>query len=112
MIFMDNTQTSKKNEFDVVGIGNAIVDVLAYTTDSFLESNSLSKGNMALVNENEAEAIYSSIGTGLESSGGSVANTLVGISQLGGKTGFIGRVKNDILGEIFTREFSQETNKK
>ena len=101
---MSNSPTNDSNFLDVIGIGNAIVDVLIYTTDSFLESNSLSKGNMTLVNESQAQALYSSIGPGLETSGGSVANTLAGISLLGGKTGFIGRVKNDNLGKNFTRD--------
>ena len=98
-----NSQTSPTS-LDVVGIGNAIVDILSYTTDLFLESNLLKKGNMTLINEAQAEKIYSSMGPSIESSGGSVANTLAGIAQLGGNTGFIGRVKNDKLGDIFTRE--------
>ena len=95
---------AKKSPIDVVGIGNAIVDVLVYTEDSFIEKHSLIKGSMSLVNEAEAQELYSSIGPGLESSGGSAANTLASIAQLGGKAGFIGRVKNDQLGEIFTHD--------
>ena len=89
---------------DVIGIGNAIVDVLAYTTDIFLESYSLNKGNMTLINESQAEKIYCQMGSSLETSGGSAANTLAGVAQLGGNCAFIGRVKNDKLGEIFTKE--------
>ena len=87
---------------DVVGIGNAIVDVLVQTQDSFLEQHGLSKGGMALIDEQQAETLYQSSGPGLETSGGSVANTMVGIAQLGGRTGFIGRVRDDQLGSIFT----------
>lgn len=89
---------------DVVGIGNAIVDVLVQADDAFLDAHSLSKGNMALVDEAQAEALYSISGPGLETSGGSAANTLVGLAQLGGKAGFIGRVKNDQLGSIFSHD--------
>ena len=89
---------------DVVGIGNAIVDVLVQADDAFLDAHSLSKGNMALVDEAQAEALYSISGPGLETSGGSAANTLVGLAQLGGKAGFIGRVKDDQLGSIFSHD--------
>ena len=89
---------------DVVGIGNAIVDVLVQTQDSFLEQHGLSKGGMALIDEQQAETLYQSSGPGLETSGGSVANTMVGIAQLGGRTGFIGRVRDDQLGSIFSHD--------
>tara|TARA_B100000700_G_C14954376_1_gene813244 strand:+ start:136 stop:1149 length:1014 start_codon:yes stop_codon:yes gene_type:complete len=95
-----------KNSFDVIGIGNAIVDILAYTTDSFLESRSLSKGNMTLINEIEAEKLYSEMNDCIHASGGSAANTLTGLSQLGCSSCFIGRVKDDKLGEIFKTEIS------
>ncbi|ABX08437.1 adenosine kinase [Prochlorococcus marinus] len=93
-----------EKEIDVVAIGNAIVDVLVYESDSFLEKNSLTKGSMALIDEDEANKLYKSCGPGLETSGGSAANTMAGLSQLGGKAGFIGRVKKDQLGEIFTHD--------
>ena len=89
---------------DVVGIGNAIVDVLVQSDDAFLASHGLTKGTMALVDEDQAERLYASVGTGLETSGGSAANTLAGIAQLGGRAGFIGRVRNDQLGEIFAHD--------
>ncbi|MEC8215228.1 MAG: adenosine kinase [Cyanobacteriota bacterium] len=89
---------------DVVGIGNAIVDVLVQTDDGFLRTHSLQKGGMALIDEPQAERLYKASGPGLETSGGSVANTMVGIAQLGGKAGFIGRVRNDQLGEIFSHD--------
>ena len=90
--------------FDVVGIGNAIVDVLVKTEDGFLESHGLTKGTMALVNEAQAEQLYASLGPGLETSGGSAANTLAGLAQLGGQAAFIGRVRNDQLGAIFAHD--------
>jgi sugar/nucleoside kinase (ribokinase family) len=89
---------------DVVGIGNAIVDVLVQTDDSFLETHCLNKGAMALVDENQAHALYEASGSGLETSGGSAANTLAGLAQLGSRAGFIGRVRNDQLGEIFSHD--------
>ena len=89
---------------DVVGIGNAIVDVLVQTDDSFLNAHGLQKGGMALIDEHQAEALYKAGGPGLETSGGSVANTMVGIAQLGGRAGFIGRVRNDQLGTIFSHD--------
>ncbi len=89
---------------DVVGIGNAIVDVLVQADDRFLDDHGLTKGTMALVDEQQAERLYASVGPGLETSGGSAANTLAGIAQLGGRAGFIGRVRNDQLGGIFAHD--------
>ncbi|MEY3464190.1 MAG: hypothetical protein RLZZ468_1968 [Cyanobacteriota bacterium] len=89
---------------DVVGIGNAIVDVLVHADDRFLDDHGLTKGTMALVNEQQAERLYASVGPGLETSGGSAANTLAGIAQLGGRAGFIGRVRDDQLGAIFAHD--------
>ena len=89
---------------DVVAIGNAIVDVLVQTEDSFLDGHGLVKGTMALVDAGKAQELYASVGPGLETSGGSAANTLAGIAQLGGQAGFIGRVRDDQLGGIFTHD--------
>ena len=89
---------------DVVGIGNAIVDVLVQTDDAFLGDQGLQKGGMALIDEGQAETLYRAGGSGVETSGGSVANTMVGIAQLGGRAGFIGRVRDDALGAIFSRD--------
>ncbi|MEB3350147.1 MAG: adenosine kinase [Cyanobacteriota bacterium] len=89
---------------DVVGIGNAIVDVLVQADDRFLDDHGLTKGTMALVDESQAERLYASVGPGLETSGGSAANTLAGIAQLGGRAGFIGRVRDDQLGQIFAHD--------
>ncbi|MEB3200071.1 MAG: adenosine kinase [Synechococcaceae cyanobacterium] len=92
------------DRFDVVGIGNAIVDVLVQADDAALEAHDLTKGTMALVDEAMAERLYGSVGPGLETSGGSAANTLAGIAQLGGRAGFIGRVRDDQLGAIFSHD--------
>ena len=90
--------------FDVVGIGNAIVDVLVQADDAFIAAHGLTKGTMALVDEDQAARLYAVCGPGLETSGGSAANTLAGIAQLGGRAGFIGRVRNDQLGGIFAHD--------
>jgi fructokinase len=90
--------------FDVVGIGNAIVDVLVQADDDLLDNFELTKGTMALVDEHQAETLYAQVGPGLETSGGSAANTLAGVAQLGGRAGFIGRVRNDQLGGIFAHD--------
>lgn len=89
---------------DVVGIGNAIVDVLVQADDDLLDNFELTKGTMALVDEQQAERLYAHVGPGLETSGGSAANTLAGIAQLGGRAGFIGRVRDDQLGGIFAHD--------
>ncbi len=103
---MTKEQLLSNYPFDVVGIGNAIVDVLVHTKESFLNEQSLEKGSMTLIDEQQAEILYSSIGPGLESSGGSAANTLASLAQLGGQAGFIGRVRKDQLGEIFTHDIT------
>ncbi len=91
---------------DVVGIGNAIVDVIATADDEFLSRHAMTKGAMMLVDEARAEAIYADMGPGSISSGGSVANTIAGIASLGGKTGYIGKVRNDVLGDAFRHDIT------
>ena len=100
--------TNKTNaaSLDIVGIGNAIVDVLTTTDDSVLERLSLNKGSMTLIDANKAKELYEITTNRIQRSGGSVANSLACIAQLGGKTAFIGRVRDDELGEIFTEEIS------
>ncbi len=100
---MSSSEFAPKS-LDVVGIGNAIVDVLVQADEAFLEAHGLTKGTMALVDEQQAERLYASVGPGLETSGGSAANTLAGIAQLGGRAGFIGRVRDDQLGAIFSHD--------
>lgn len=89
---------------DVVGIGNALVDVLTHEEEAFLEAHHLVKGAMTLVDTDQAEALYAAMGSGIEASGGSAANTVSGISSLGGKTAYIGRVRDDQLGAVFAHD--------
>lgn len=91
--------------YDVVAIGNAIVDVLSQSTDDFIAEEGMNKGSMALVfSPAEADALYAKMGPGTEASGGSAANTVAGLAALGGKAGFIGQVADDELGEIFAHD--------
>lgn len=90
--------------FDVLGIGNAIVDVLARTDDAFLAAHGLIKGTMALIDAEQAERLYASMGPGIEASGGSCANSIAGLAANGARTAFIGRVKDDPLGHIFAHD--------
>ena len=92
------------NRFDVAGIGNAIVDVLSFTDDELLDKHGLIKGTMSLVDEARSAAIYKTLGQTTECSGGSVANSLAGLAGLGARTAFIGKVKEDQLGKIFTHD--------
>ncbi len=96
--------TAKKSQFDVAGIGNAIVDVLAHAGDIFLEDNGLNKGAMTLVDAARAAELYEAMGPAMEISGGSAANTLVALASLGGHGAFIGKVRNDQLGGIFRHD--------
>jgi sugar/nucleoside kinase (ribokinase family) len=91
-------------QYDVVGIGNAIVDVIARADDAFLNEKKLAKGAMTLIDEAQADALYAAMGPGTESSGGSAANTLAGIASLGGKGAFFGKVRNDQLGQVFAHD--------
>ena len=90
--------------FDVIGIGNAIVDVLARTDDDFLVAHNMSKGGMALIDEPRAQAIYDAMGPAVEISGGSAANTMVGVAGFGGRAAFIGKLKADELGRAFSHD--------
>ncbi|HVA35209.1 MAG TPA: adenosine kinase [Stellaceae bacterium] len=90
--------------YDVVGIGNAIVDVLARTDDALVQHQTLAKGTMTLVDAARAEAIYAAMPAGVEKSGGSVANTVAGIASLGGRGAYIGKVRNDELGAVFAHD--------
>lgn len=92
------------SRYDVLGIGNAIVDVIARAEDDFLVRQNMQKGAMALIDEARAEAIYDAMGPAIETSGGSAANTIVGLASLGARTAFIGKVKTDLLGETFTHD--------
>lgn len=95
-----------KQRIDLVGIGNAMVDVLAKTTDAFLDAEKIAKGGMTLVDEAAAEALYAKMGPATEMSGGSAANTIAAFAMLGGKAGFIGKVANDQLGQVFRHDMN------
>jgi sugar/nucleoside kinase (ribokinase family) len=90
--------------YDVVGIGNAIVDVLAHADEAFLSAHGLSKGTMTLIDRATADALYEKMGPAVEVSGGSAANTIAGLASLGGKGAFIGKVRDDQLGAIFRHD--------
>jgi adenosine kinase len=92
------------SRFDVLGIGNAIVDVLARAEDDFLIKQSMRKGSMQLIDEKRAEAIYDDMGPAVEISGGSAANTTVGVASLGARAAFVGKVKDDQLGHVFAHD--------
>ena len=79
--------------YDVLGFGNAIVDVIARADDAFLAKQEMRKGGMSLIDEARAQAIYDAMGPAVEISGGSAANTIVGVAGFGAKAGFVGKVR-------------------
>ncbi|MBU8536879.1 adenosine kinase [Falsiroseomonas tokyonensis] len=89
---------------DLLGIGNAIVDVLARAEDGFLASHAMTKGSMALIDTAAAERIYAAMGPGVEGSGGSAANTCAVAAALGARVGFLGKVASDELGRVFAHD--------
>jgi sugar/nucleoside kinase (ribokinase family) len=91
-------------DLDVVGIGNALVDVIAHHGESFLASHGLVKGAMTLIETDRAVELYSAIGSGVEMSGGSAANTMTGVASFGGVASYIGKVAGDELGEVFRHD--------
>ncbi|MEP5927517.1 MAG: PfkB family carbohydrate kinase, partial [Nitratireductor sp.] len=91
-------------KYDVAGIGNALVDVISNADDAFLAANSIEKGGMTLIDADRADALYAKMAPGVESSGGSCANTIAGLASLGGKGAFFGKVRNDQLGEVFIHD--------
>ncbi len=95
---------AKQAAIDVLGIGNAIVDVLARADDGFLAKHNLAKGSMNLIDAARADSLYRAMGPGVECSGGSAANTIAGVASLGGKGGYIGKVKADQLGQVFAHD--------
>jgi sugar/nucleoside kinase (ribokinase family) len=92
---------------DVVGIGNAIVDVIAMSDDNFLDQHGMTKGAMTLIDEERAERIYTAMGTGgTTSSGGSAGNTVAWLAEMGSAAGYIGKVRDDELGHAFRRDIT------
>ncbi len=91
-------------KYDVLGVGNAIFDVLVKTDEAFLASHGMTKGGMMLIDEARAAAIYRDMGPATEMSGGSAANTIVGISGLGARAAFVGKVKDDQIGRMYAHD--------
>jgi sugar/nucleoside kinase (ribokinase family) len=91
-------------EFDVVGIGNALVDVIAHADDDFLDRELLVKGSMTLIETDRAVSLYRALGSAVEMSGGSAANTMCGVASFGGRAAYIGKVCNDELGLVFRHD--------
>jgi sugar/nucleoside kinase (ribokinase family) len=91
-------------DLDVLGIGNAIVDVLAHCEDAFLESEGLVKGSMNLIEVAESDGLYGRMGPGVEVSGGAAANSMAGIASFGGRAAYIGKIRDDQLGAVFTHD--------
>jgi len=91
-------------KYDVLGLGNAIVDVLARAEDDFLARQGMQKGGMMLIDEARAESIYQAMGPAVEISGGSAANTIVGVASFGGRAAFVGKIKDDELGKVFAHD--------
>src|SRR5215470_7899149 len=92
--------------FDVVGIGNAIVDVIAHTEEEFLAREGLVKGTMTLIDADRAEALYRMMGPAIETSGGSAGNTMAGLASLGGTGAYIGKVRDDFLGHVYRHDIT------
>ena len=88
-------------QYDVVGIGNALVDVIAHADDAFIDRNDLVKGSMTLVDTDRALYLYEALGSAIEMSGGSAANTMCGVASFGGSAAYIGKVSDDELGRVF-----------
>src|SRR5579863_1619380 len=99
---MDRHMTAAK--YDVLGIGNAIFDVLVQTDEGFLNRHGMTKGGMALIDEARAAAIYGDMGPATEMSGGSAANTIDGVANLGARAAYVGKVKQDKIGGMYTHD--------
>ncbi|MEZ5243454.1 MAG: adenosine kinase [Acidimicrobiales bacterium] len=89
---------------DVVGVGNAIVDVISTVDDDFIVTHDLNKGAMTLIDADRATSLYASMPPGIEASGGSAANTMAGLASLGSRAAYLGKVRDDQLGEVFMHD--------
>ena len=99
---MPNSDNSPR--YDVIAIGNAIVDVMAPCDDALIEELQLAKGGMSLIDADGARDLYKAMGPAKEISGGSAANTLAGLANLGAQCAFIGQVAKDQLGDVFSHD--------
>src|SRR5438132_5943319 len=100
----NNMADLARGEIDVIGIGNALVDVLCHESEAFLDLHGLVKGTMHLVDEARARQIYDAMGPAVEVSGGSAANAIVGVASFGGRAHYVGKVRNDQLGDVFAHD--------
>src|SRR5882762_6471443 len=91
-------------KYDVLGIGNAIFDVLVQTDEKFLADHGMTKGGMSLIDEARAISIYRDMGPAVEMSGGSAANTIVGIANFGARAAYVGKVKDDQIGRLYSHD--------
>src|SRR5215475_11116800 len=91
-------------KYDVLAIGNAIFDVLVRTDEKFLADHGMAKGSMSLIDEARAAAIYSDMGPATEMSGGSAANTIVGVASFGARAAYVGKVKDDQIGRMYAHD--------
>jgi sugar/nucleoside kinase (ribokinase family) len=91
-------------KYDVLGIGNALFDILVRVDDKFLTDHDMAKGSMALIDEARAASIYSDMGPATEVSGGSAANTIVGVAQLGARAAYVGKIKDDQIGRLYAHD--------
>src|SRR6202043_57989 len=91
-------------KYDVLGIGNAIFDVLVQTDEGFLSRHGMTKGGMALIDEARATSIYRDMGPATEMSGGSAANTIVGVASLGARAAYVGKVRDDQIGRLYMHD--------
>lgn len=101
---MHMNQTSPSVRFDVLAVGNAIVDVLAPCEAAFLEQRGLVAGSMQLVDEDQSAQLYDGMAPGVEASGGSAGNTVAGVASYGGRAAYIGKIAKDQLGEVFAHD--------
>ncbi|MGA0543726.1 adenosine kinase [Brevundimonas sp. VNH65] len=98
------TQITASARYDVCAVGNAIVDVLSPCDDAFLKAQSLTPGSMQLVDAGQSAALYDAMEAGVEASGGSAGNTVAGVGSFGGRAAYIGKVAEDVLGQVFTHD--------
>ena len=93
-------------KFDVLGIGNAIVDILVNVEDDFLTAHEIPRGSMQLVDEETSDRLYAQLGAAVECSGGSAANTIAGLASLGSRTAYMGKIKDDQMGHVFAHDIN------
>jgi sugar/nucleoside kinase (ribokinase family) len=102
----ESVDTDTEPNYDVVAVGNALVDVLSNESEDLLGILDLVKGTMAMVDQELSDSIYAALSPGVESSGGSAANTVAGVASFGGRAGFIGRIGDDQFGQVFAHDLA------